>query len=651
MPQRPREHRIEDESRAAFAQALGEDYLYRTEIPDYSIDGGVEEFKDDHASGLRYLVQLKATDATGEEALARSLPVETLQYYGALPLPVLLVRYVSDGGRLYARWVHALGISRRAAESQTTVTVRWRPEDALETNPGARLADEARSFLALRSATLPLPFAFGLHAALTLRGVAEAQLWIALQHQLGPRTDVVRLLRDPPAGAGRFIAEEDRLAIELASQVATDYDLGADYDPGSGGQQMATDLIALAAVAFARWGQADAASRIAHSHLAASSLSTVPGAALPLSSEMARTRRVRESLELADALDENPNAGQAAFMLTLPSLFNAKSLTDEESKLHQEVLQRRIERREARGDQVAAARECINLGNRYRYLADGPKAAVLYERAARRDPDYLNRQHYWHEYGGVLFFSGRFEEAANAYQRAVELGGDRMTELLRADSLMFAGRYRDALEEFRRLVANAGEVSRYAEYQLKQLLLGLLIDRFELEAQDRDSARALELVERIEDVDGVDAAKELMTQALCADALCGLAWWNLAHAYREEGDESTAGSLFVEAALCLGHDIEAWALGTVLTWFHGDLNLVPAILVTGQRLTGGHLVLRLSEMAAANLQGGDLQDFLTGVDRILDELGEKADDSFTLRAVEAGSEVSISRYPDATSAA
>jgi hypothetical protein len=83
MPQRPREHRIEDESRAAFAEALGEDYLYRTEVPDYSIDGGVEEFKDDHATGLRYLVQLKATDATGNEALARSLPVETLQYYGA----------------------------------------------------------------------------------------------------------------------------------------------------------------------------------------------------------------------------------------------------------------------------------------------------------------------------------------------------------------------------------------------------------------------------------------------------------------------------------------------------------------------------------------------------------------------------------------
>jgi hypothetical protein len=82
MPQRPREHRIEKGSRAAFADALGEDYRYPTEISDYSIDGGVEEFKDNHATGLRYLVQLKAADVAAVQALARSLPVETLQYYG-----------------------------------------------------------------------------------------------------------------------------------------------------------------------------------------------------------------------------------------------------------------------------------------------------------------------------------------------------------------------------------------------------------------------------------------------------------------------------------------------------------------------------------------------------------------------------------------
>ena len=63
MPQSPRTHRLERESRAAFERLLGDHFVYRREDPDYAIDGVVEAINsDDSMSGLRFYVQLKATD-------------------------------------------------------------------------------------------------------------------------------------------------------------------------------------------------------------------------------------------------------------------------------------------------------------------------------------------------------------------------------------------------------------------------------------------------------------------------------------------------------------------------------------------------------------------------------------------------------------
>jgi hypothetical protein len=63
VPRRPREHRLETGSQSAFQDALGDHLLFRPEHPDYGIDGDVEEFDlDDRATGLRFYVQLKATD-------------------------------------------------------------------------------------------------------------------------------------------------------------------------------------------------------------------------------------------------------------------------------------------------------------------------------------------------------------------------------------------------------------------------------------------------------------------------------------------------------------------------------------------------------------------------------------------------------------
>ena len=97
MPKRRLTQRIEEESRRAFADALEERFLLRDDVPDFGIDGSVEEFdSEDKATGLRWFVELKATDEEElGDGLRRSIPVEHADFYNSLSLPLLMVRYLA----------------------------------------------------------------------------------------------------------------------------------------------------------------------------------------------------------------------------------------------------------------------------------------------------------------------------------------------------------------------------------------------------------------------------------------------------------------------------------------------------------------------------------------------------------------------------
>jgi uncharacterized protein DUF4365 len=97
MPKRTRSQRIAEKSRRALEERLDERFLFHPEFEDYGIDGSIEEFDgDDRTTGLRFLVQLKATD--GEDpgtALKRSIPTDHAAYYNSLSQPLLMVRYLA----------------------------------------------------------------------------------------------------------------------------------------------------------------------------------------------------------------------------------------------------------------------------------------------------------------------------------------------------------------------------------------------------------------------------------------------------------------------------------------------------------------------------------------------------------------------------
>lgn len=86
MPQRPRSHQLESESRAAIRSAIPPVWVYRDLDQDYGVDSEVEIFAENgSATGIKFLVQLKGTDEPIlHKALRLRFPQAKFEYYKSL---------------------------------------------------------------------------------------------------------------------------------------------------------------------------------------------------------------------------------------------------------------------------------------------------------------------------------------------------------------------------------------------------------------------------------------------------------------------------------------------------------------------------------------------------------------------------------------
>ena len=360
MPQRPRAHQIEDLSRRAFESTLGPRFVYRNESDprEYGIDGTVEEFEEHPphlATGLRFHVQLKATDEPNlSRSLAESIGRATADYYRSLTLPVLMVRYRADDETLYARWFHQFDPTD--SRMTRTVTFRWEPEDRLGPDGPSRLVSEARAFLTLRSPALRLPLDVYLDVgAEGAHGLGRAVLQTALRNSVSAVPDVVFLRSGPiPAGAIRLATTTASLTANLGN-VTTATVLLDRYSPGEIGEQFGIDAMVVLALAFEYVGRTDVATRLATAFLARSSLVTAPEVAWGLAFALRRSRRVPEALRLADSLDTSEEADrrEASKPFLIAALWHRGSLETDELDQLEAVLERRVAREIGLGNELA----------------------------------------------------------------------------------------------------------------------------------------------------------------------------------------------------------------------------------------------------------------------------------------------------------
>jgi tetratricopeptide (TPR) repeat protein len=644
MPRRTAEHQVETESRLAFENAIGSQLLYRRlDLDDYGIDGEVEEFAESSgaATGLRFYVQLKATrQAAISKALQVSVPLDTANYYRSLPLPLLMVRYHAPSQQLYSRWFHQFD-PYYGGVGQKGLTFKWSVSDVWDAKRPEALKADTRAFLALRSSFLNLPIRFHVTTPSSgALGLTATEILFAIRTAAAKRPDVLDVIRGMPTpGTASFAIRADELVVDLAGVTTTTLHYDESYDPGSTGQQLAIDAMVMAALAFEHVGQSDAAGRLASTFLGESAITSFPEVAWALSSAMTRTRQIEQALELSERLDQrlDPDTKEASFVFTLPALVHSDSLTAPEVEGLRRTLRSRISRREAAGDLAGAANNCVTLANQHRSRAEPRDAVRLYIRAARLDPEYRNRAHFWHELGGVLFGSQHYVASSEAYERALDLAGNGGAKALRADALMYAGRY----DEARELFAEHNQTdSSVPEWRLKEIFLATLAETFGIHHQVRrpDEANALGGSVASE-TDAAMSEDELM-RALSIDALSPVSWFNLGRAHLDLGKRGDAFFDYFAAAILYEGDPEAWVNAIALAFDDPDaMLLVPDMLSTASRFTGDRLTQQLVEFTRN--QGDDFprEEFLAAIDDLLGDLPDERDRGISLRFLSEGGEV------------
>jgi hypothetical protein len=226
MPIRPRSHQLDSESKAQFASVLPSLWVWRQADPDYGIDGQVELFDEyNKATGLMFLVQLKATDALDlSDALSVQFKLDTLAYYRKLDLPVMIVLWSALSRRFFWQWAHEVD-TYHAERGQKYITVRLPQERVWDTKTPSMIEKDLKEFRELRRPNIRLPQIFSLITKeKEFHGISCALLQSAVIEAAKGQSDLVAFSgKDLPGAHPMVIIEEGRVTVSLSGLSSVTY--------------------------------------------------------------------------------------------------------------------------------------------------------------------------------------------------------------------------------------------------------------------------------------------------------------------------------------------------------------------------------------------------------------------------------------------
>lgn len=565
---------------------------------DYGIDGEVEVFEGGVTTGLTFKVQLKGTDAArgGPSVRVRS---DHLLYWASLDVPVLLVLYSSRPGALHGRWTAGVGADRVGAGRSAApdrVTVAFAPEHLLDRAAAGELAGQVRLLRDLKRGKFPrpVPLTLGVTAppgARLTRDGLRAAVW-----RLDTARSVVRAAR---AGEPAVAIDVDttagtvRAALPLGFGTGT-YRVAGGYPDAAVGVTLAGDVLVLVALLLARLGRSADAADVAVLGGPRSSLLTNPEVAGEIGQVFADERRARDAWTLARPLLE---AGAADILGPTCSWSRCRcGWTCCRTTTSGVLRGLRQAQAEALGERPGAATAWYNLAHLLGRRGLMAEAGTAMDRAGALDPAYPDRAYYQRELGGSLFLAGRYDDAVDAYGRALVAGGEeaRVVPLL-GDALFRAGRYARSVEVL------AGHRPSGLPGDRLAALTGLAAE-FVVRTTGLDEQRRRPLTD--EELEGLRAAadggeRELGRGLLRdVDALAPLPWLAALSDRKEDDPDLFLATLLI--ALVADEPI-AWPAVTVLAFASGQPNTVKAHVVDSGLRFGRDGYLDALETALADV--------------------------------------------------
>lgn len=534
---------------------------------DYGIDFGVEIFRNGAGTGLHFGVQLKATEKVGRRPTIR-LKRSSANYWSSLDYPVLIVLFDASSKTLWWQWWHRhdpYGADATAAR----FTFAFPIDQRLSLSAAEDLEAEVVAYRCWPNAAALLPLSVVIRGSGMLGATPAGAVIIGLRRRLAPFVTLVEP-RSVPAGPLFFSVDvgTDQTVVWVSGgpSATLHYESpsGRDLPSVDIAGALSADVVLILAgrMALLPGLTADAA-RIAASAID-ESLTVLSPELLPRTMELLLGGgRVDDALRLAVLARADERAAMEAHLMLMSF---ARSADEASRNAIADGLGSWAAEAEAAGNLLEAARWSYNKAQVIRSdnLED---ALTLLLSADELDPGYRTRTYWWREQGGLLFLLSRYEEAADAYRHAVDLG-DRSVLPLLADALLWSGRTVEAIELFAQVALDRSLTE--PEWRLKALVFKDLLER----AFDDQVL-------------------------LDADALHGAA-------HDESTPEEVRSALAVAAAL-VGVDVPHLWLDAMAFTLGGDL--FEDVAVTGRRFCGSAIVDLLLESDLDTASALGLQAF------------------------------------------
>jgi|GEM_PF-3051902 len=582
MPKRPKSHQIGDKAWCLFENIIPTQWITREKVKDYGIDGEVEIFDDsDNSTGLLFLVQSKGTsrdDSTKSSEFYLSL--DALYYYRSFDLPVLLVRPHLASQNIYIKWAHEID-PYYCSEDSKYVKVKFNEECMWTEQTPKMILEMVKAFRYYKSPRLSLPLEFGFEFndeivfSIPIEEIKSIirRAGVSLSHIISFSSS------EPTSSMPRIRITDNLLQIKIAGlslfnlHITDENKLfGNSIDKIK--RFLPHDILVGISIALHRLGHDTIASEIAYQHILSSNLWDNYAIAFEIMDCLSHTRKIDKAIKLAEEILERCYDKFPYQIYALPAFYKT-NLTQEEFKMQESLLLKAIEKAK-KNDFIEEAGIChYNLGNLYAYCDENRKAFHHYRLAAKYVPEYKKREYFWKEMGSILFHLKRFQSAETSYKYALELGAESRVIALRADTLIFCGKYEEARSLFEDYENNVNQVD--AEWKLKKMAIELIMDELDTKIQKRNSPLAKKLadVERLESVEATKRIKE----SLKTDAICDKAWFYKGVLNFKNGEYSNAAISFIISAAIQPMNVDTWVNAILCTFICPEVHEMLQIIL------------------------------------------------------------------------
>ena len=631
MPKRPKQHELEDLSRAKFQLILPRKWVLRDKDKDYGIDCEVELFDEDgNSQGLLFYVQLKASGSKkNSEILNIDLKIETLKYFEQLEIPVLLARYSEHLDKFFIKWVNNVDLTF-AKKNAKTFRVKIADNEEWTDKTSLKIENDLTNVRILNSGSFDFPLSYSINFNdYEIHGLSNSQFKIQLRNKLNEYSDFLKFKKSDENFLINIFIEKNLLLVQTSILKGVFFH-NLDKRPKEYFiEDLSLDILLSLSMCMVMIGQIDYCGKIIFDNDLDKRLIKKEELLLRILPVLLSSSYFENGLKLInDALDNSENQ-----IILFPAIATLLLKSDTKNKKKIALIELFFQSQLNKGKKLKLdgliATSHYNLGNFFRGKNNHYKSIHHYVSAKKYNTSYLKRPYYYQEIAGVCFEVEKFKFSSTFYEKAISLGASSESKSLFADALMFAGEYEKADRVFNEYISETEKPNE--EFLLKSILLNHIIINQKVKSQNRESKKANTYAD-IRELDSKEKQLKNLEKALNIDLLSSLAWFNIGHLNIEKNNFLKAMYCFAMAAIINLWDIEAWTfafLSFINSGEEGDLLIGSLILKTAYRHNRDEFLMDLYAILEENNQSNS--DIIALIDNMLVNNSSEENNSSVLR--------------------